>query len=103
MFLFFSKCWLPFDWKNPLGYAIAAFVQYIMTVYVFLIATSLLCAGFECLLIAITLVDDLKEYLIEINENGKLKKNQSKPLKQFADFVQFHSLVIQLSGYSYTS
>lgn len=91
---------LPFNWKNPVGYAVAALIEYIMTVYLFLIATSILCAAFEGLLTTNAIINDLKGYLLEINGSGTSKKTHSKATEEFYDFIQIHSLLIQLSELS---
>lgn len=58
----------------------------------------MLSAGIEALLFTNALMNDLKQYMIKINKNGKLKKNHSKATEQFTDFVQSYALLIQLSS-----
>lgn len=60
----------------------------------------MLSAAIESLLFANALTNDLKSYLIEINEDGKSKQNQSQATKKFTDFVDNHALMIQLSDES---
>lgn len=86
---------MPFDWKNPLGYAIAVLLEYMIAVYLFLIITTMLCAGIEGLLLAKAVLDDLKSYLIKINKNGKSKKKHLEATEQLTDFLQAHTLLIQ--------
>lgn len=98
IFFFVSKFKrFAFDWKNPIGYAIASFIQYLFILYLFLIATSLLCAAIEGILLTHAVLNDLKINLTEINEFGKYRRNHSKATAQLTDFVEIHSLVIQLS------
>lgn len=60
-------------------------------------AASMLSSGLEGLLLTNAVMSDLKSYLNEINDSTKRKKNHSKATQQLYEFVQIHSLVIQLS------
>lgn len=73
-----------------------------MALYFFLIASGILCAVIEGLLLANVVINDLKKSLIEINENSKLKENHSQATEQFTDFVQIHTLVNELSNIEFS-
>lgn len=61
--------------------------------------------AFKCLVIfgigtcpmLFQLTNDMKNNLETININAKRKNSQSKIVKQFSQFIQFHSKLIQLS------
>lgn len=89
---------LPFDWKNPLGYLIAACLQYVMTKCFFIYVASLSSFGIGFYLFSMAMSEDMKLNLNSIKRDSKTRRHQSEAIKQLAKFVQIHTLSKQLSN-----
>lgn len=86
----------PFDWRNPFGYSIAFTLQYITLAYVFQFIALIASMGIGVFLLTISMVKDLKYTAKALN---KFNKNKSLSLEQFYEFIQYYSIVKQLSLY----
>lgn len=88
---------LPFDTKNPIGYFIAVFIQYIHVISVMVTVETLMifCAGTSFMMFPLT--KDIKNNLKTINHYAKYKKHRPKIIDQLSHFIKFHSKSIQLS------
>lgn len=62
------------------------------------IVKCLAICGFGTFSMLFPLTDDLKNDLKMINENAKRRRNRSKIVNQFSQFVPFHSKLVQLSS-----
>lgn len=80
-----------------MGYFVASVIIYINTVNLLLIAESLFTVVLGGVLFGSAVVNDLKNYLSEINERGKLNENHLQATEQLSDFIKLHSLMKQLS------
>lgn len=89
--------WFPFDTKNPKGFLMAAFIQYILLINVLLAGKCLVIFVFGTCLMLFPLAKDVKHHLQAINDNTKCKRNRSRIIKEFSQFAQLHSKSIQLS------
>lgn len=90
----------PFDWRTPFGYLAAVFIQYIIAVYGFAFFGAMLSFGLGTYLFTITLIDDAKGVLRNVDDSAKFKRNQTRMLKQFYEFIHFHSNMKQLNHVS---
>lgn len=97
IFLLIFKCRFPFDWRNHLGYFVAVAIEYINCVILLLIAMCIFSIIFEAFLTVNAVINDLTNFLIEINENGKWAENHLQATEQLIEFVQIHTLLKQLN------
>lgn len=88
---------LPFDWKTPSGFLIALSIQSILSICVMVTLECLAIFGLGTCLMLFPLTKDMKNNLRTISHDARRKKNRSKIIKQFSQFIQFHSKLIQLS------
>lgn len=87
----------PFDTKNPIGYLIAVFMEYIFDLSILVSAKCLAIYLFGTFFMLFPLVNDIKYCLKTINYNARHKKERPKISNQFFQFVQYHSKLKQLS------
>lgn len=87
----------PFDTKNPTGFPVGIAIQYIQAICPMVAVKCFTICGFGTCALLFPLTKDIKNALEAINANAKRKKTRSKIVKQFAQFIQFHSKSIQLS------
>lgn len=90
----------PFDYRNPIGYLFAFFLQYIALLNLFFYVCCMACIGIGFFMFIISITKDIKNNLRSINEH--LKKSMSEHEKseistQFLDTIQFHAVAKQLS------
>lgn len=91
--VFYISFWfrLPFDWKTPLGYSAAGFLQFAAGSATFLIAipnVSFFCSS--CWLF-IFVADDITNDLMAFNRVKAKKENLVPKLKRFCEIIQIHS------------
>lgn len=88
---------MPFNWKTPVGYAVAYLMQFTTWMYLLILCSCIMSflAGICWLLI--TFVKDINIELNNINKLAKLKSNHIKLTGKLRDFVQFHCTVKELS------
>lgn len=87
---------LPYDWKNPLGYSVAVAIQAVTAIYGLLFLVSLASVGTTTFFFTKALIRDINGLLRNINKNTKIEKQHGCILKQFSEFIQYHSDVKQL-------
>lgn len=85
----------PFDWKNPTGFLVAIFIQYILVVSVMISLKCLVIFEIGLCFMLFPMTKDIKCNLNAIN--ARPKKNRSKIDEKFPQVVQFHCKLIQLS------
>lgn len=73
------------------------FIGYLTTVNLLRFAATGLSAALTGVLFTNAILNDLKNYLIEINENGIVEENHVQATKQLCDFIQTDTLVKQLT------
>lgn len=95
--LFKSIKRLPFDWRNPKGFLLANFVQFILVTAVMITIKCLAIFGLGTCSMLFPLTKDMKNILKTIDDHAQRRKNQSKIGKQFSRIVRFHCKLIQLS------
>lgn len=88
---------LPFNWKCPSGYLIAIVLQWISLTYVFFTIMILLSCGIAGYCFAIAVTEDIKCTLNIIEENVKTKVGRRRINRQFAEFIESHAAIKQLS------
>lgn len=93
----------PFDWRTPSGYLAAVFIQYIIAVYGFAFFGAMLSFGLGTYLFTVTLIDDAKEVLQNVDDCAKFKRKQTRMLKQLYNFIRFHSDMKQLNHKHFNS
>lgn len=90
---------LPFNWKTPLGYVIALFMQVIGTYYTSAGGVPIACSVIGCCLLLKTFVEDITRDLAHFEANNTFHdfKSQSKILKHLKYLVKSFTMVKQLS------
>lgn len=98
---------LPFDWKTPRGYLVAVILLYIITVYTQFGCTNLLAVPIAAFVFAISVIEDIENVLVSINEStinaqaremgAQAQATQLQTIKQFTIFIETHSNLKQLS------
>lgn len=71
--------------------------QVIATVYVAMVASSLILHGFGSCWLFVAFLDDLKAELFALNAYRRKKISDTKLYKQLRETIQFHSEIKQLS------
>lgn len=88
---------MPFSWKNPVGYLVAASLESIMITYACFIATVMVSTCISSYLFEMSLTKDLNNILKSMNKNSKIKENRRNLHAQFTEFVDVHSATKQFS------
>lgn len=96
-FIFSINQRFPFDTKNPVGFSVAIVIQYIQSICSMVATDCFTVCVFGTSALIFPLTKDMKNDLEAININAKRKRTRSKIVSQFAQFVQFHAKLIQLS------
>lgn len=77
----------------------AVSLAYLTAANLFSFAATALSAALSGVLFTNAIINDLKNGLIEINENGTIEMNHVQATKQLCDFIQADTLVKQLSQF----
>lgn len=72
-----------------------------LVLHLFSIGAVMLSTVIGGLLVTNAVLSDIKNYLIEINENGKFEQNHFHATEQLTDFIQLHTLMNQLSEWPF--
>ena len=92
---------LPFDWKNPYGFFIGVTMEFEVATYLLLLVACLLTLSCGCLLFMLTMIKVAKQSLHSINKTAKLKSKRTLISNQLTQFIQYHSILKQLSELLY--
>lgn len=92
-----NVCRFPFDTKNPVGYSIAAILEYMASFNTHLVGMCITNSSILSSLIVISMADDIKFDFESFNNNAMAKGNPVQISKQFKQVIEFHSGVKQLS------
>lgn len=88
----------PFDWKSPVGYFIAVFLEYFVLGYQFFLNSCTLGLGIGAFWFAVTATKEIRRILYSIDDETKVNGKRSKKLiGLFAEFIYAHGIVKQLS------
>lgn len=79
---------LPFDWKNPLGYAISVYLQLTLAFNSIRYIECFLIYGFAGLLLAFSIVKDIKNALNRFNKRARTKKFVTHGMKKLSKLIQ---------------
>lgn len=96
-FKFLYTMWFPFDTKTPIRFSIAILTQYVLLVNVMIVDDCLYTIGMTTLPMLFPLIDDIKRDLYAIQQSLKHRKKRWKLAKPLSQFIQFHSVIRQLS------
>lgn len=88
---------LPFDVNHPIGYTIAALVEWTMVTYTLFVMMTIISIGVSSYLFVMSLTEDLKSILQSIGGNSQFKDNRPKLYAQSIEFIVIHSDAIKLS------
>lgn len=83
----------PFDWKNPIGYCIAAMIQFSIASYVLPYLSCIVCYGFGNFMYSQSLAYDMRCALHSIGTEIKKSK------RIIIDCIYVHSTGRELSGF----
>lgn len=87
----------PFDWKNPVGYAIAVAFQCLLSLHPMRFIACFLSYGFSAFLFSISVGKDLKHDLNILNRQLKTEPFRCQILKKLIEFIDLHTSMKQLS------
>lgn len=87
----------PFDWKNPIGYAIAVIIQCLVTFYLLHYLTCFLSIPLGAYLIANSVNEFMEIDLKSINKMAKRENTKSAIFKPFSRFIRSNAEFKQLS------
>lgn len=87
----------PFNWENPIGYAIAVTLQFMIYLKPARYLTCFLSLGAGVYVLLISSTGDGCDILRSINDAAKAKQTQEHIFKHFSTFVGGHSELKQLS------
>lgn len=86
-----------FDASNPIGYAIAAIVQYFMIRYIALILVVKQSILVGLFFVANSLTKDISNDLKLLNDSAQIDGKQTEATNQLSVFIELHSAGKQLS------
>lgn len=88
---------LPFDWKNPVGYLIAAIIQHIIVLIVFAVIACFTAWGVSMYMFEALMAKDIRKLLYSLNRNAQTNKNKLQAMQQLRIYITFHGDLKQLS------
>lgn len=88
---------MPFDWKNPIAYIVASFIEYISLRYLYIVLSALMSLHLGAYLMATSFIQDAQNDIRSINKIAKSKKKQSQLSTKFHETIQAHTQIKQLS------
>lgn len=83
--------WWPFDWKTPLGYFLAWFVQSAGLVMSILLLNKLPNKFFGPCWLSIVMADDNTKDLAAFNKDVEANANRLAWMKRFREIIQLYS------------
>lgn len=86
----------PFNWKNPIGYFVAASFEYIALLNLFMFVACVISFGISNFVFSMTMSIDVNNILNLLNDSAKTKDNRSQTMRHLADFVKCYSEQKQL-------
>lgn len=95
MYLPFPRA--PIDTKNPVGFTLAIFAEFLGFLYVAVVGTCVIIMAIGSYLYAIAMTKCVKGSLFSISRHAHRKKDQARVFKQIVEFIQFDSRTKQLS------
>lgn len=87
----------PFNWRNPFGFCMAVYIQYITCKYILIFVSCTISLGIGPFLLMITLTEDIEINARAVNACAKNEKTQSQTLQKISVFIQSYSSAKQLS------
>lgn len=88
---------MPFDWKNPIGYLVAAIIQHLICIAIFSVVACLASYGIGAFLFGIFTIKDIKTILKSINDSAQTKKTERQAMEYLDDYIQCHTKLKRLS------
>lgn len=89
---------IPFDWRNPIGYALAVTLESIYAINLMWMVGCIASFGFGCHLNAATGIKELESGAHEFNEFLEINKDPLRRFKYFVSLIDWYSNLKQLSG-----
>lgn len=94
----FLSIWrLPFNWRHPLGFLVAVFLQIIAVIFPFRYLSCFITFALGSYLFVSTLTNDVVNYVKSINDDAKKSKSKIDIYKKLSELVHLHSDGKQLS------
>lgn len=87
-----------FDWKTPVGFAIAVAIQFMLVSYAAVIGACVTSLGIGTLVYGISTAKCLKRSLLSINSKAHRRVHRHRIPGQLIEALRFHSLSEQLSS-----
>lgn len=99
-FLTFNR--FPFVSKNPIGYLIAVYFEYIVLGYEYFIAACTLALGMGAFWVIVTINKEIRHIFYSINKKAQAKTQKSYELKVLVlEFIDAHAAIKQLSKFKF--
>lgn len=89
---------MPFNWMNLPGYLTVFVIQSIMVWHNLCFTACLVTFGIGVFLFVITVTEDIKSSLRQINTKAKRNKHQLDANKELSQFIECFSVAKQLSS-----
>lgn len=89
--------WLPFDWKNSVGYMLAILIELLSMIILFRFLASNVTFALGPFLFSLSFAEDLTTQLHSVNKCIHAKKSESKILKRLSEIIDMQADVAQLS------
>lgn len=87
----------PFQWKTPVGYLLAIFIESISILYACTFSVSMFCFLIATCFMQMALADDILSKLIAMNEHCTIYGDYSKFSNKFRTFIEMQEIGRQLS------
>lgn len=88
---------LPFDWRNPVGFVLATFIQLVVMFLAGQYLNAILSLAFGFVMFQIAVAKNMMVELRSINKRIKEKKSESDILKRLGRVINLHTDAKQLS------
>lgn len=92
---------LPYDWKNPIGYLVALYLEWLYATYLFQYVACFVFLAFGVFMHAISFVEDMKRKLHSINEMAGDENSHKCMYPKLSRFIHLHAKAKQLSEVIY--
>lgn len=89
----------PFDIGNPIGYSLAAGIEFIFTINIELFTMCVMIIAIGPCLTLISMASDLRYSLHTLNRSARANAKPSETTQQFNRLIDFHSNAKQLSKF----
>lgn len=87
----------PFDYKTPIGYSVAMFVEGMVGLCGLIVISSVVSLAIDCFIYVTSATKDMLRMLEVVNKYAEVKNDRPRIFKQLSEFIESHSELRQLS------